>query len=322
MRCGQTPGVRARACGSEHERRWRLRWPDDRLCANGAHRRSPVCSARPPPPPWPWRCSRIAFCQPIRPRSAISSRCRSRWVGSVSAVSLGTAPVRGGTTTRRLGMALGDRGVHVPPVIGAVAGERGDRSPRPDRAMARPASRHRRRWWSAPPLRSGRCRHPRPGAACARTRRVLVPCFSVSHSPGPPSLRPVLSTSRCTGPEPGLDRGRGTSRVSARRLSVEWSGTARSSPSRWRMEPISPSVWRSARRNTARSVSAVSDRQGRVPGLPAAGRARLRAPGRDRLIAEPDRQAPALTQAGVVFAPSSSPGSAAWGCGDGQRHGP
>jgi hypothetical protein len=37
------------------------------------------------------------------------------------------------------------------------------------------------------------------------------------------------------------------------------------------------------------------DRQGRVPGLPAPGRARRRAPGRDRLIREPDRQATALT---------------------------
>src|SRR3954454_17965414 len=34
-----------------------------------------------------------------------------------------------------------------------------------------------------------------------------------------------------------------------------WTGTARSSPSRRRIEPISPSGWCSARRNTARSVS-------------------------------------------------------------------
>jgi hypothetical protein len=35
------------------------------------------------------------------------------------------------------------------------------------------------------------------------------------------------------------------------------------------------------------------DCQGRVPGLSAPGRARRRAPGRDRLIREPDRQATA-----------------------------
>ena len=32
-----------------------------------------------------------------------------------------------------------------------------------------------------------------------RDRRTLVPCFSISHSPGPQSFSPVLSISRCTG---------------------------------------------------------------------------------------------------------------------------
>src|SRR3954452_18276208 len=44
-----------------------------------------------------------AFCQPRRPRSAIDRRCRSRWVGEVSAASLGTAFARGGTTTAAAG---------------------------------------------------------------------------------------------------------------------------------------------------------------------------------------------------------------------------
>jgi hypothetical protein len=87
-------------------------------------------------------------------------------------------------------------------------------------------------------------------------RHRLVRCFSQSHSPGPHSRKPVLSTSRCTGSRP--PGGRATSSVSALRLIVEWSGTARSSPSRARMDVISPSVWRSARRNTARRVSAVA----------------------------------------------------------------
>src|SRR3954451_19961158 len=78
----------------------------------------------------------------------------------------------------------------------------------------------------------------------------------------------------------------------------------------WRMEPISPSVWRSARRNTVRRGSAVRiAREGRVPGLcpPRVVRGRRRAPGRDGVIAEPDRQAPALPQAGVVFGPIGHP---------------
>ena len=68
-------------------------------------------------------------------------------------------------------------------------------------------------------------------------RRVLVPCFSISHSPGPHSFRPVLSTNRCKGsaspPASGLGRrGWGTSTVAARRLRVVWSGTRRVRPSR------------------------------------------------------------------------------------------
>src|SRR3954464_4330286 len=44
-----------------------------------------------------------ARCQPMRPRSAIHRRCRSRCVGAVPAVSLGTALARGGTTTAAAG---------------------------------------------------------------------------------------------------------------------------------------------------------------------------------------------------------------------------
>src|ERR687885_1213472 len=44
-----------------------------------------------------------AFCQPIRPYSVMSWRWRSRCVGAVSAVWLGTAPERGGTITAAAG---------------------------------------------------------------------------------------------------------------------------------------------------------------------------------------------------------------------------
>src|SRR3954470_15768768 len=74
------------------------------------------------------------------------------------------------------------------------------------------------------------------------------------------------------------------------------------------MEPISPSVWRSARRNTVRRVSAVRIARGEYQGCPprvVCGW--LRAPGRDRLLREPDRQAPALTQADVIRAPARHP---------------
>ena len=67
----------------------------------------------------------------------------------------------------------------------------------------------------------------------------------------------ALSTSRCMGSPFRRVRGRDASSVAARRLMVLWSGTRSSSPSRPMTEPIRPSVWRSARRNTALSVRAV-----------------------------------------------------------------
>ena len=62
--------------------------------------------------------------------------------------------------------------------------------------------------------------------------------------------------------------GRGTSSVAARRLRVVWSGTRSASPSRPTTEPISPSVWRYARRNTARKVSAVRIASAEYQGCP------------------------------------------------------
>ena len=70
------------------------------------------------------------------------------------------------------------------------------------------------------------------------------------------SFRPVLSTSKCSGPGPERRSG-GISNVLLRRLSVEWSGTVRSSPRSAMTEPMSPSVCRNTRRKTARMVSAV-----------------------------------------------------------------
>ena len=70
------------------------------------------------------------------------------------------------------------------------------------------------------------------------------------------------------------------------------------------MEPISPSVWRRARWNTVRRGSAVRIARGAYQGCPPrVVHGWLRPPGRDRLLREPDRQAPALTQADVLRAP-------------------
>jgi hypothetical protein len=95
-----------------------------------------------------------------------------------------------------------------------------------------------------------------PICSLRQERRRDVPCFSAKHSPAPQSFSPVLSTSKCSEPAPAL-RSCGTSSVLARRLKVEWSGTARSSPSSPVRELISPSVYRSARPKTTPIVRAV-----------------------------------------------------------------
>ena len=203
-------------------------------------------------------------------------------------------------------MALGDRAVDVVPVVRAVAGERGDRARRPGRARGRPASRRRPRW----PVSSTASIRPvsasTPRCSLRQDRRVFVPCFSTSHSPGPHSCRPVLSTSRCTRLRCRSVAAAPPS-VSARRLRVVWSGTASSRPSRRRIGADQPLGLAQGQAEHGPQRQRRQDRQGRVVRLPARGRARLRPPGRDRLLGEPDRQAPALAQGGVVLGPVRDP---------------
>src|SRR4029077_9240326 len=92
-----------------------------------------------------------------------------------------------------------------------------------------------------------------PGCVVARSQPGTFD--AVGGRPHQQSLSPVLSTSWWTASLPA--RGRDTGNVSPRRLSVEWSGAARSRPSGPSRDAISPSVWRSARRKTTCSVSAV-----------------------------------------------------------------
>src|SRR3954447_13131103 len=107
-----------------------------------------------------------------------------------------------------------------------------------------------------------------PGPACAGTVLLDQPLA------GPTQLQARAVHQQMQGsasrPASGLlpDRGRGTSRVAARRLRVVWSGTERSRPSRRMTEPISPSVCRYARRNTALNVSAVRIARSEYSGCP------------------------------------------------------
>jgi hypothetical protein len=64
----------------------------------------------------------------MRPRSAISCRCRSRFVGAVSAVALGTALERGGHNDRCFRMTPENLTVNIVPTVRSIAGKRRNRA--------------------------------------------------------------------------------------------------------------------------------------------------------------------------------------------------
>src|SRR5215210_6497409 len=68
-------------------------------------------------------------------------------------------------------------------------------------------------------------------------------------------------------------------------------------------EPIRPSVWRSAKRNTALRVRAVRIARREYQGCPPRVVRGSAPPRLDRLSGEPDRQAPTLAEAGVIGGP-------------------
>src|SRR3954451_21153760 len=147
-----------------------------------------------------------------------------------------------------------------------------------------------------------------PTCSFCQDRRVFVPCFSISHSAAPNSLSPVLSTSRCKGaalpPASVLpDADRGTSKVAARRLSVVWSGTRKD-----RAEQADNGTDQALGLPVCEAEHGAQgqrrqDRQRREPGLTAPARPSLACPRPYRFIGEPERQAAALTQTGLVGRP-------------------
>src|SRR3954453_2811095 len=95
-------------------------------------------------------------------------------------------------------MALADAGVHALLIIRPVTNERGDRAVYLiEQGVDLRAVIH--------VVGGQRGRHDLAGVGIPaevqfpQDWRALAPCFSTSHSPGPQSLRPVLSTKRCTG---------------------------------------------------------------------------------------------------------------------------
>ena len=138
-----------------------------------------------------------------------------------------------------------------------------------------------------------------------QARRRLVPCFSTSHSPGPQSFSPVLSTSRCTGAAPRLGS-RHLQRlgpaaqgavVRHREIEIEQLQDGADQPLGLAQRQAEHGSQGQRRR----------DRQIGVGGLPAPAGARRCHPGRDCLRREPDRQAAAGAQAGVILGPVGHP---------------
>src|SRR3954464_14038606 len=135
-----------------------------------------------------------AFCQAILPVSAMSWRWRSRWVGAVSAVSLGTAVERGGTTTAASGwrsatLAETPSWSYAPSPVNEATGPAtwSSKGPAWEPSSASLVVSAAATIWPVSAFT--------PMCNLRQNRRVLVPCFSISHSPGPHSF-PVLSTSR------------------------------------------------------------------------------------------------------------------------------
>ena len=167
------------------------------------------------------------------------------------------------------------------PVVGAVAGEQGQPGHPPGPATARPGNHRRSRGGQLHGLDpAGVGVHA--GAASARPDASSRRASPASHSPGPSSLSPVLSTGRCSRPPP-VGRGRGTSSVPARRdRAMVGHGEFEPEQAEDRADPGPRSG--AGRGGTPPAAQGRDDGEGRVPGLPAPGRARLGAPGPDRLV--------------------------------------
>jgi hypothetical protein len=135
-------------------------------------------------------------------------------------------------------------------------------------------------------------------------RRFFVPCFSISHSPGPHSFKPVLSTSSWIAPPGARCRQRyryGTPAergvVGHRQIKMEKLKDRADQPFGLAQRQAKHRAQRQGRR----------DREIRITGLPARRGARRRLPGRNLVIGEPDGQAAALAQCRVVLRPIRHP---------------
>ena len=127
-------------------------------------------------------------------------------------------------------------------------------------------------------------------------------CLCAFHSPQPRIFRPVESTIRWIGPSWARVRG-GTATIWFRRESVVWSGALRSRSIKMSSESRKPSVWRSGRLKTTRSVNAVKIARFEYRRWPSRRLFFAGIHGGDRLLAQPDRDVAAAPEATFVFPP-------------------
>ena len=200
MRCGRTPGVRARACGSARGQQSPPRSPGARPCASAVGPRSPASSGRRPPRPGRASCTPMPSASPgdrVRRCTEMLIAPRRRGLGRVARHR---ARARR-HDDRRIGMPCSDPSIDVVPVERAVGGEGGDGT----LDLVEQGTDLR----AIVDVVAGQLRRNDPAGVGVRAEMQLLPgparpgpCFSASHSPWPQSFSPVLSTSRCTGPEP------------------------------------------------------------------------------------------------------------------------
>ena len=130
-------------------------------------------------------------------------------------------------------------------------------------------------------------------------RRVRVPCFSTSHSPGPHSRRPVLSTSKCR----GVDSRSWSQHLPCFGLPAQRRMIRQGEIETEQADDRPDQSFGLAQRQAEHGAQGQCrrDRQGGIVRLSTARGPWVSTPGRDCGIGKPYREAPALAQGGIIL---------------------
>src|SRR6266478_3135822 len=190
----RTPAAQARACGSARRQQWPPRSSAGLRSVSAARHRSLACSDRYRPPPrtpivtrGPLPAHATALGDQLQMPVALGRRglCRCAWYRARTWRH----------NDRRIRMTLADLTVDIVPIVRPIAGKRRNRA----RNLLQQGTDLRAASTSLP-VSSAAMISPvsasTPIWSCLQDRRIFAACFSTSHSPGPQSLSPVLSTSK------------------------------------------------------------------------------------------------------------------------------